>query len=90
MRITARLAKTARSQSLVAIAGSTELKNHVSIGGTAGIMDHIVIGENTVVMAKAGVTKDMPANSVVSGFPAQDHQKELEQLAAIRKLPGDH
>lgn len=73
---------------LVAVAGSTELKDHVSIGGTAGIIDHVVIGENTVVMAKSGVTKDMPANSVVSGFPAQDHQKELEQMAAIRKLPA--
>lgn len=71
----------------VAIAGSSELNNHVSIGGMAGVVDHVTIGENTVVMSKAGVTKDMPANSVISGFPAQDHQKELEQLAAVRKLP---
>jgi UDP-3-O-[3-hydroxymyristoyl] glucosamine N-acyltransferase len=73
---------------LVAIAGSTELKDHVSIGGMAGVVDHVVIGENTVIMSKSGVTKDMPANSVISGFPAQDHQKELEQLAAIRRLPA--
>jgi len=72
---------------LVAIAGSTELKNHVSIGGTAALNDHIVIGENTVIMGRAGVTKDIPPNSVVSGFPAQDHKKELEQQAAIRRLP---
>jgi UDP-3-O-[3-hydroxymyristoyl] glucosamine N-acyltransferase len=72
---------------LVAVAGSSELKNHVSIGGTSGVVDHVVIGENTVVMGRSGVTKDIPANSVVSGFPAQDHQKELEQQAAIRRLP---
>lgn len=72
---------------LVAIAGSSELKNHVSIGGTSGVVDHVVIGENTVVMGRSGVTKDIPANSVVSGFPAQDHQKELEQQAALRRLP---
>lgn len=72
---------------LVAIAGSSELKNHVSIGGTSGVNDHVVIGENTVVMGRSGVTKDIPANSVVSGFPAQDHQKELEQQAALRRLP---
>lgn len=71
----------------VSIAGSTELKNHVSIGGTAALNDHIVIGENTVIMGRAGVTKDMPPNSVVSGFPAQDHKKELEIQASIRKLP---
>ncbi len=72
---------------LVAIAGSTELKDHVSVGGTSGINDHIVIGENTVVMGRSGVTKDIPPNSVISGFPAQDHKKELELQAAIRKLP---
>lgn len=72
---------------LVAIAGSTELKDHVSIGGTSGINDHIVIGENTVIMGRSGVTKDIPPNSVISGFPAQDHKKELELQAAIRKLP---
>jgi len=72
---------------LVAIAGSTELKNHVSIGGTSGVNDHVVIGENTVIMGRSGVTKDIPANSVVSGFPAQDHKKELEQQAAVRRLP---
>jgi len=73
--------------SLVAIAGSTELKNHVSVGGTAAFNDHITVGENTVVMGRAGVTKDIPPNSVISGFPAQDHKKELEQQAAIRRLP---
>jgi UDP-3-O-[3-hydroxymyristoyl] glucosamine N-acyltransferase len=72
---------------LVAIAGSTELKDHVSIGGTSGVNDHITIGENTVVMGRSGVTKNIPANSVISGFPAQDHKKELEMQAAIRRLP---
>ncbi len=72
---------------LVAIAGSSELGNHVSIGGTVGVSDHVSIGENTVVMARSGVTKDIPANSVVSGFPAQDNRKELEQQAALRRLP---
>ncbi len=72
---------------LVAIAGSSELKKHVSIGGTSGVSDHVVIGENTVIMGRSGVTKDIPANSVVSGFPAQDHQKELAQQAAVRRLP---
>ena len=72
---------------LVAVAGSSELGNHVSIGGTSGVVDHVKIGENTVVMGRAGVTKDIPANSVVSGFPAQDHKEELEQQATLRRLP---
>jgi len=73
--------------SLVAIAGSSELKNHVSIGGTAALNDHITIGENTVIKGRAGVTKDIPPNSVVSGFPAQEHNKEMEMQANIRRLP---
>jgi UDP-3-O-[3-hydroxymyristoyl] glucosamine N-acyltransferase len=72
---------------IVAVAGSCELGNHVSIGGTSGVVDHVKIGENTVVMGRSGVTKDTPPNSVVSGFPAQDHKKELAERAALRRLP---
>jgi len=72
---------------LVGFAGSVTFEDHVSVGGMAGFNGHITVGENTVVMAKAGVTKDIPANSVVSGFPAIDHKKELEQQAALRRLP---
>lgn len=72
---------------LVGFAGSVTLKDHVSVGGMTGFNGHITIGENTIIMAKAGVTKDIPANSVVSGFPAMDHRQELEIQAAIRKLP---
>jgi UDP-3-O-[3-hydroxymyristoyl] glucosamine N-acyltransferase len=71
---------------LVGFAGSVTFKDHVSVGGMAGFNGHITVGENTVVMAKAGVTKDIPANSVISGFPAIDHKKELEIQAAVRKL----
>ena len=72
---------------VTAIAGSCELGRHVSIGGTSGVVDHVKIGDNTVVMGRSGVTKYTPPNSVVSGFPAQDHKKELEERAALRRLP---
>jgi UDP-3-O-[3-hydroxymyristoyl] glucosamine N-acyltransferase len=70
-----------------AVAGSCELGNHVSIGGTSGVVDHVKIGDNVVVMGRSGVTKYTPPNSVVSGFPAQDHKKELAERAALRRLP---
>jgi UDP-3-O-[3-hydroxymyristoyl] glucosamine N-acyltransferase len=73
---------------LVGFAGSVTFGNHVTVGGQAGFNGHITVGENTVVMAKSGVTKDIPPNSVVSGFPAIDHKKDLEQQAALRKLLG--
>jgi len=72
---------------VTAVAGSCEIGNHVSIGGTSGVVDHVKIGDNTVVMGRSGVTKYTPPNSIVSGFPAQDHKKELEERAALRRLP---
>ncbi|MBU1026323.1 MAG: UDP-3-O-(3-hydroxymyristoyl)glucosamine N-acyltransferase [Candidatus Margulisbacteria bacterium] len=72
--------------SLVGFAGSVTLGDHVAVGGQAGFNGHITIGENTVVLAKSGVTKDIPANSIVSGFPARDHTKEMEYRASLRRL----
>jgi UDP-3-O-[3-hydroxymyristoyl] glucosamine N-acyltransferase len=72
--------------SLVGFAGSVTLKDKVYVGGQAGFNGHITVGENTVVMARAGVTKDIPANSIISGFPAQDHSKEMKHQANLRRL----
>lgn len=72
--------------SLVGLSGSVTLKENVSIGGQAGFSGHNTIGENSVIMARAGVTKDFPPNSVISGFPAQDHRQEMAFQAALRRL----
>lgn len=72
--------------SLIGFAGSVTLKDRVYVGGQAGFNGHITVGKNTIVMARAGVTKDIPANSVISGFPAQDHRKEMEFQATLRRL----
>jgi len=81
-----KIGKNCAVVSLVGFAGSVTLKDNVYVAGQAGFNGHITIGENTVVMAKSGVTKDVPANSLVSGFPAQDHKKEIELRAALRRL----
>lgn len=81
-----RIGKNCGIVSLVGLAGSVTLKDQVYVAGQAGFNGHISVGENTVIMAKAGVTKDVPPNSVVSGFPAQDHRKEMEFQAALRRL----
>jgi UDP-3-O-[3-hydroxymyristoyl] glucosamine N-acyltransferase len=72
--------------SLVGFAGSVTLKDRVYVAGQAGFSGHNTVGENTVIMARAGVTKDIPAHSVISGFPAQDHRREMEFQAALRRL----
>lgn len=73
--------------SFVGLAGSVKLGNNVSVGGQVGFGGHLEVGDNTVIMARTGVTKNIPANSVVSGFPAMDHRKDMEIMAIIRRLP---
>lgn len=70
------------------IAGSSELKDRVTIAGQAGAAGHVTIGEDNVILARSVVTKDTPAGSYVSGFPAQAHAQELRMQASLHKLPG--
>jgi len=69
------------------MAGSTRLGNNVVIAAQAGTTGHLDIGDNVTIGGRAGVTKDIPANTRVSGFPAQDHDKQRRQHIHIRKLP---
>ena len=55
----------------VGIAGSTTLGDRVNIAGHGGAAGHLTLGEDSVVYAKSAVTKDMPAGSHLSGFPAR-------------------
>lgn len=69
------------------IAGSARLGNNVVLAAQAGIDGHIEIGNNTIIGAKAGVTKPLPADTVVSGFPARDHDRQQREQIHLRKLP---
>ncbi|MEA3493315.1 MAG: UDP-3-O-(3-hydroxymyristoyl)glucosamine N-acyltransferase [Candidatus Margulisiibacteriota bacterium] len=80
-----KIGKNCAIVSLVGFAGSVTLKDHVYVAGQAGFKGHNTIGENSIVMARAGVTKDFPSNSVISGFPAQEHGKEMEFQASLRR-----
>ncbi|MFH1826476.1 MAG: UDP-3-O-(3-hydroxymyristoyl)glucosamine N-acyltransferase [bacterium] len=81
-----KIGKNCAIVSLVGIAGSVTLEDNVYVAGQAGFNGHIKIGHDAVVMARAGVTKDIPANALVSGFPAQDHKKEVALQATLRHL----
>ncbi len=69
------------------IAGSSILGNGVIMAGQSGVSDHVKVGNNVVILAKSGVTKDVPDNTVVSGFPARPHSEEMKVQAILRKLP---
>lgn len=69
------------------ISGSTIIGKNVTLAGQTGIIGHITIGDNAVVAAQAGVTKSVPENTCVSGYPAKPHKKAKRINACVQKLP---
>ena len=69
------------------ISGSTVIGNNVVIAGQAGLVGHIKIGDGAVLAAQAGVTKSVPENTVVSGYPARKHETAIKVNACVQNLP---
>jgi UDP-3-O-[3-hydroxymyristoyl] glucosamine N-acyltransferase len=69
------------------ISGSTEVGSNVVIGGQAGVGGHIVIGDRAMVGAQGGVTKDVRPSTVVSGYPAREHNVAKRLFAHTAMLP---
>ncbi len=69
------------------IAGSSTLGKGVTMAAQSGVANHASVGDGVIAAARAGITEDIPPGSVVSGFPAIDHKKDLRQKAAVRQLP---
>jgi UDP-3-O-[3-hydroxymyristoyl] glucosamine N-acyltransferase len=71
----------------VGVSGSTQLGRNVVLAGQAGLVGHIHIGDNAMVGAQGGVTKSIPANTKVSGYPAREHSLARKIYALIARLP---
>ncbi len=69
------------------VSGSTQLGRNVVLGGQAGLVGHINLGDNVMVGAQGGVTKSVPANTRVSGYPAREHGSARKIYALIARLP---
>ncbi|HNX81062.1 MAG TPA: UDP-3-O-(3-hydroxymyristoyl)glucosamine N-acyltransferase [Candidatus Omnitrophota bacterium] len=69
------------------ISGSTIIGNHVVLAGQAGLVGHITVGDNAIVAAQGGVTKSVPANTMVSGYPARPHAAAIKVNACVQNLP---
>ena len=50
-------------------------------------MGHINLGDGAVVAAQAGVTKSVPPNTKVSGYPAKPHETAKKVNACLQRLP---
>jgi len=73
--------------SQVGISGSTVIGDNVTLAGQAGLVGHITVGDNAIVGAQAGVTKSVPANTTVSGYPAREHKIAQKIDAQLIRLP---
>ncbi|MDO4218769.1 MAG: UDP-3-O-(3-hydroxymyristoyl)glucosamine N-acyltransferase [Synergistaceae bacterium] len=71
----------------VGLAGSTIVGNGVTFAAGSGAGNHVTIGDGVMVGGLSGVSTNIPAGAVVSGFPAQDHKKELRYQASLRRVP---
>jgi UDP-3-O-[3-hydroxymyristoyl] glucosamine N-acyltransferase len=68
------------------IAGSTSIGLRFQMGGAASVDGHLRLGDDVSVAACSGVTKDLPDNSVVAGFPAQPIRDWRRQQILLRRL----
>ena len=69
------------------ISGSTSIGKNLICGGQVGFAGHINIGDNVIIAAKSGVTKNIPSNSTIAGFPAIDI-KEWKRKIILEKKNG--
>lgn len=72
--------------SQVGISGSVTVGDRVTLAGQVGVAGHLEIGADSMVLARTGVTKDIPAKSFVSGFPARPHKEEMRRQAALASI----
>jgi UDP-3-O-[3-hydroxymyristoyl] glucosamine N-acyltransferase len=73
--------------SQVGIAGSSTIGRNVILGGQAGVRDHVTVGDNVRAGGGTGITKDVPANSTISGLPHMNHREWLRVQTYLKKLP---
>jgi UDP-3-O-[3-hydroxymyristoyl] glucosamine N-acyltransferase len=72
---------------LVGIAGSTRIGRGVWLGGRASAVNHLEIGDGARVTFGSTVTRDVPPNETVSGYPARPHREHLRAQALLTRLP---
>lgn len=73
--------------SQVGLAGSTEVGKNVILAGQVGVAGHCTIGDNAIATAQSGIPNDVPANTMVSGYPAIENRQWLRSVAVFNKLP---
>lgn len=69
------------------IAGSSQVGARVQLAGQVGMAGHLKVGDDSIVLAQAGLTKDVPAKSIMGGTPAATVDEWHKAQALIGRLP---
>jgi UDP-3-O-[3-hydroxymyristoyl] glucosamine N-acyltransferase len=71
----------------VGIAGSTVVGDNVTLAGQVGVAGHITVGDRVRAVGQSGITRSVPPDAFVSGYPAIDNLEWRKASAAFRRLP---
>jgi len=71
----------------VGISGSTTIGKNVTLAGQAGLVGHISVGDGAIVAAQSGVSKSVPPNIMVWGYPAKPESTAKRVNACVQNLP---
>ena len=71
----------------VGLSGSSHLGKNVLLAGQVGVAGHLTLGDNMIATAQSGIPNDVPANTMVSGYPAMENKLWLKCSAVFKRLP---
>ncbi|MBK9293232.1 MAG: UDP-3-O-(3-hydroxymyristoyl)glucosamine N-acyltransferase [Oligoflexia bacterium] len=69
------------------ISGNTIIGKNCLLSGKVGTKGHLEIGDNVQIGGQSGISKDIPSNKVVKGYPAVELKEYLKIHALYMKLP---
>ncbi|MDR1897433.1 MAG: UDP-3-O-(3-hydroxymyristoyl)glucosamine N-acyltransferase [Prevotellaceae bacterium] len=69
------------------IAGSSKVGENCVFAGQAGVIGHLNVGNRVTLASKSGVSKDVPDDKAMLGFPAMEASKYKRSFAIFRNLP---
>jgi len=69
------------------LSGSTRVGRFVRIGGQVGSAGHLSIGDGAQIAAQSGIPNDVPAGSIIAGYPAVEIRTWRRVSAAVLRLP---
>jgi UDP-3-O-[3-hydroxymyristoyl] glucosamine N-acyltransferase len=70
----------------VGMAGSAKFGKYCLVAGQVGVNDHGIIGDYSQVGGQAGILRELPPKSVVTGTPARPFKEQRKKEAYISKL----